>query len=79
MSCTRCHGAITVESYVDAEDNGYGLRWISAWRCVHCGQVPERNQARNTIESCRQAGSPAARLTRTHPESACPLATRVTV
>ena len=40
MSCRHCQGTITVESYIDAEEDGYGLRWISAWHCVNCGQVP---------------------------------------
>jgi hypothetical protein len=59
MSCTGCQGAVTVESYVDAEENGYGLRWVSAWHCVSCGLVPESMQAGDSPEAPRRRMVPA--------------------
>ena len=73
MSCTRCYGAIIIESYVDAEDDGYGLRWISAWRCVHCGRPPEPDTKREGVESLPVAASSAARARRIRRKPACPL------
>lgn len=78
MSCTRCHGAITVESYVDAEHDGYGLRWISAWRCVHCGKPPEPDTMRESVESLPVAASSAARPRRIRRKPTCPLPAQLT-
>ncbi len=44
MSCRHCQGTITVETAIDAEEDGYGLRWVSAWHCVNCGRVPAAPQ-----------------------------------
>ena len=63
MSCTRCQGPITVESYVDAEEDGYGLRWISAWHCVSCGRVPEPITLARPRTSRRRAVSAGTRPT----------------
>ncbi len=63
MSCTGCRGAITVESYVDGDEDGYGLRWVSAWHCVHCGRVPEPIPSQGRGESGR-SGNPIPRRIR---------------
>jgi hypothetical protein len=63
MSCASCRGTVTVESYVDGDEDGYGLRWVSAWHCVHCGLVPEPIQSQGPRESGR-SGSPTARRVR---------------
>jgi hypothetical protein len=41
MTCSRCQGFITVEGCIDAEDDGLGQRWTTAWHCVSCGQASD--------------------------------------
>jgi hypothetical protein len=40
MPCHRCHGLMTVDSYIDMGSSGDSL-WLRAWRCVNCGEVIE--------------------------------------
>ena len=48
MHCTRCEGFMTVDSFIDMDDD-QGQRWISAWRCVNCGQVTDPGVVRNRL------------------------------
>jgi len=48
MQCTKCEGFMTVDAFVDMDDD-QGQRWISAWRCVNCGQVTDPGVVRNRL------------------------------
>jgi methionyl-tRNA synthetase len=48
MYCTKCEGFMTVDSFIDMDDEE-GQRWISAWRCVNCGQVTDPGVVRNRL------------------------------
>lgn len=68
MPCHRCHGLMTVDSYIDMGNSGDSL-WLRAWRCVNCGEVTEpgivmnrtvhRNCLRRTVN--RLNGTPLRR------------------
>lgn len=59
MPCHRCHGMMTVDSYIDMGSSGNPL-WLRAWRYVNCGEVTEpgivtnraahRNWLRRTVK-----------------------------
>jgi len=36
----RCHGLMTVDSYIDM-DSGSDPLWLRTWRCGNCGEVAE--------------------------------------
>ncbi len=38
MNCSRCHGLMVEDHYLDIE-GGYGDIWARSWRCVNCGAV----------------------------------------
>ena len=46
MICSRCQGLMTVDSFIDMEEDT-GQLWLSAWRCVNCGQVTDPGMIRN--------------------------------
>lgn len=64
MSCRHCQGTITVESSIEAEEDGYGLRWISAWHCVNCGHVPAAPQEAETRVPAQRTSLTANRARR---------------
>ena len=63
MTCTRCHGPMFVDAFIDMDDDN-GQLWMGAARCLNCGDVSDLAMARN----------PAAHRTR---ESACWSRTKV--
>ena len=40
MACRRCRGLTVVDHFIDMQDDR-GHLWLSAWRCVNCGDVVE--------------------------------------
>ena len=46
MICSRCQGLMTVDSFIDMEEDT-GQLWLAAWRCVNCGQVTDPGIIRN--------------------------------
>ncbi|MGH7232705.1 MAG: hypothetical protein ACREJU_15310 [Nitrospiraceae bacterium] len=49
MTCRQCHGPMTVDSFIDMQDDS-GQVWLSAWRCVNCGQVLDPGIIRNKLK-----------------------------
>ena len=37
MHCTRCHGTMVMDYFLDMEDSGEV--WMPGWRCITCGEV----------------------------------------
>ena len=48
MICSRCQGLMTVDSFIDMEEDT-GQLWLSAWRCVNCAQVTDPGIIRNRM------------------------------
>ena len=46
MLCHRCHGLMTVDSYIDMGSSSDPL-WLRMWRCGNCGEVDEPGIAAN--------------------------------
>ena len=46
MPCHRCHGLMTVDSYIDMGSSSDPL-WLRTWRCGNCGEVAEPGIATN--------------------------------
>jgi hypothetical protein len=40
MACRRCRGLTVVDHFIDMQDD-QGHLWLTAWRCVNCGDVVE--------------------------------------
>ena len=38
MNCSRCHGLIVKEHFLDFEGT-YGHMWANGYRCMNCGNV----------------------------------------
>ena len=38
MNCSRCHGLMVREHFVDFEGT-YGHMWASGYRCMNCGNI----------------------------------------
>jgi hypothetical protein len=49
MSCPRCHGLMVVDHFIDLQDDR-GHSWLSAWRCINCGDVVEPEIMRRRFE-----------------------------
>lgn len=49
MTCVRCQGLMIVDSFIDMEEDT-GQLWLSAWRCLNCGQVHDPGLIRNRLE-----------------------------
>ncbi len=37
MNCTRCHGTMVLDYFLDIEDSEEV--WMPGWRCLACGEV----------------------------------------
>jgi hypothetical protein len=48
MSCSRCQGLMTIDSFIDMEEDT-GQLLLSAWRSVNCGQVTDPGVIRNRL------------------------------
>ncbi|MEP6887595.1 MAG: hypothetical protein ABI945_04650 [Nitrospirales bacterium] len=48
MNCSRCRGLMIVDSFIDLQEDT-GQLWLSAWRCVNCGQVHDPGVIRNRL------------------------------
>lgn len=48
MTCSRCSGLMTVDSFIDMEEDT-GQLWLSAYRCLNCGQVTDPGVIRNRL------------------------------
>lgn len=48
MTCSRCTGLMTVDSFIDMEEDT-GQLWLSAYRCLNCGQVTDPGVIRNRL------------------------------
>jgi len=49
MLCPRCHGLMVVDHFIDLQDDR-GHSWLSAWRCINCGNVVEPEILRHRSE-----------------------------
>ncbi|MGH7411337.1 MAG: hypothetical protein ACREJ6_09830 [Candidatus Methylomirabilis sp.] len=58
MTCTRCHGLMIVDAFIDMDDNS-GQLWMGAARCVNCGEVIDLGIAHN--RAAHPARIPACR------------------
>jgi hypothetical protein len=38
MTCQRCQGLMVADHCIDMEEGGRYL-WLSAWRCMNCGDI----------------------------------------
>ena len=38
MYCSRCHGRMRKDHFLDME-GGFGEMWAQSWRCMNCGAV----------------------------------------
>lgn len=38
MNCSRCHGLMVREHFLDFDDT-YGHMWANGYRCMNCGNV----------------------------------------
>ena len=58
MTCSRCHGLMIVDAFIDMDDD-CGQLWLGAARCVNCGEVVNLGIARNRAP--HPAGVPSCR------------------
>jgi hypothetical protein len=76
MTCVRCQGLMIVDSFIDMEEDT-GQLWLSAWRCLNCGQVHDPGLIRNRLEP-RSVAVAGVRRLRSRPRLAsAPIAIRV--
>ena len=73
MSCSRCHGLMIVDAFIDLDDDS-GQLWLGAARCLNCGEVANLGIARNRathpakVTSCRPRTKPRRTRSRSpHP------------
>ena len=38
MTCTRCHGCMAKDHFIDLMESAEGM-WMAGWRCLNCGNV----------------------------------------
>jgi hypothetical protein len=54
MKCSKCQGLMAVDSFIDLLDDS-GQLWISAWRCLNCGQIVDPGIVKNARNASVQA------------------------
>jgi hypothetical protein len=64
-----------VDSFIDIQEDT-GQLWLSAWRCVNCGQVSDPGVIRNRVAPRCVTVADVKRL-RSKPRVAAPIAIRV--
>lgn len=72
MKCTACNSLMIVDSFIDIDEDA-GQLWLSAWRCVHCGQVRDPELIRNLLNPYSLVAGPS------DPETSCALSSLVSV
>ena len=48
MHCSRCHGLMRKDHFLDME-GGFGEMWAQSWRCMNCGAVHDAVIAQNQL------------------------------
>ncbi|OQW31506.1 MAG: hypothetical protein A4E19_07790 [Nitrospira sp. SG-bin1] len=54
MECTRCHGLMVREHFLDFEGT-YGHMWASGYRCMNCGNVHDPLIEQHRLAKARPA------------------------
>lgn len=49
MTCTRCRGFMEEDHFLDLMESG-GEIWITAWRCLNCGNVLDHVMEQNRMK-----------------------------
>ena len=48
MHCSRCHGLMLKDHFLDME-GAFGEMWAQSWRCMNCGAVHDGVIAQNQL------------------------------
>jgi len=46
MTCTRCHGCMAKDYFLDLMESAESM-WLAGWRCLNCGNVLDPVMERN--------------------------------
>ncbi len=56
MSCHRCHGLMSEESFLGTDGDGHWI-WRTVGRCLLCGQIVDSGLQRDGLACMNQHGS----------------------
>jgi hypothetical protein len=65
MRCPKCKGPMLVESFIDmyeCDGEDSGQLWLSAWRCVNCGQSHDPGFIRHWLKPRSEVVHPTKRF-----------------
>jgi len=57
VTCTRCRGFMEEDHFLDMLESG-GEMWITAWRCLNCGNVLDHVMEQNRMKYAAHAVAP---------------------
>ena len=66
MRCGRCRGLMVVDYFIDMQDSS-GHLWLTAGRCVNCGEVVDPGITHHRFEQRSLLARFVERLTRRRP------------